>query len=81
MAKFMDVHEMPGVTIDQVEMAHKKDLEIQGRHGVKFMRYWVDEKNGRVFCLSDAPNAKAALAVHEEAGHPPKEIFQVHEGR
>jgi hypothetical protein len=81
MAKFMDIHEMPGVTKKQVEQAHQKDLEIQGKHGVKFTRYWVDEDNGKVFCLSEAPDAEAAIAVHKEAGHPPKEIYRVHEGQ
>jgi hypothetical protein len=76
----MDVHQMPGVTVALVEEAHKKDLAVQHKHGVKFKTYWVDEKAGKVFCLSDAPSKEAALAAHKEAGHPPQEIFQVHEG-
>lgn len=80
MPKFMDVHVMPGVTNAKVAEAHKKDLAIQSKHGVKFTSYWVDEKQGKVFCLSEAPNAKAAQAVHAEAGHPTNEIYQVSEG-
>jgi hypothetical protein len=48
---------------------------------VTFTKYWVDEKTGKVFCLSDAPTKEAALAVHREAGHPTQEIYQVHEGQ
>ncbi|HUR69423.1 MAG TPA: nickel-binding protein [Candidatus Thermoplasmatota archaeon] len=47
---------------------------------MKFHSYWLDEKSGRVWCLSEAPNAEAAKAVHKEAGHPTDEIYMVHEG-
>jgi hypothetical protein len=80
MPKFMDVHTMPGVTKTALAEAHKKDLAIQKKHGVTFMTYWVDEKKGKVFCLSEAPNAEAAKAVHKEAGHPTDEIYVVLEG-
>jgi hypothetical protein len=80
MPKFMDVHQMPGVTAAQVAQAHQKDLAIQAKHGVTFESYWVDEKSGKVFCLSKAATKEAALACHKEAGHPTNEIYQVHEG-
>jgi hypothetical protein len=80
MPTFMDVHQMPGATKAKVAEAHQKDVAVQAKHGVKFKSYWVDEKNGKVFCLSEAPNKEAALAVHKEAGHPTQEIYQVHEG-
>ncbi len=80
MPKYIDIHTMPGTTPAQVAEAHQKDVAIQGKHGVKFVRYWLDEKTGKVFCLSEAPNAKAAQAVHAEAGHPANEIYEVIEG-
>lgn len=80
MPKFMDVHHMPGVTRAMVAEAHKKDLAIQGKHRVAFQSYWVDETKGKVFCLCEAPSREAALAVHKEAGHPPEDIYEVHEG-
>jgi len=80
MPKFMDVHQMPGVTKAAVAEAHLKDLKIQAKHGVKFTSYWLDEGQGKVFCLSEAPNRQAAMAVHKEAGHPTNEIYEVHEG-
>ena len=43
------------------------------KHGVKFTSYWLDEKKGKVFCLSEAPTMEAAKAVHKEAGHPTDE--------
>lgn len=80
MPQFMDVHNMPGANAQKVAEAHQKDLAVQEKHGVRFTRYWVDEKNGKVFCLSEAPNADAAKKVHEEAGHPADEMYEVTEG-
>jgi len=66
---YLDVHELgPGkVKAGAVADAHKKDLATQGRHGVHYRAYWVDEKQGRIYCLVDAPSADAAMAVHREA--------------
>jgi len=82
MPLFMDIHKnMPGLTKKNLEEAHKKDLEVQGKHGVKYMKYWYNEKKGTVFCLCEAPNREAAVAVHREAhGGEADEIFEVHEG-
>ena len=81
MALFMDVHNIDGgVTEDDVAGAHAADLATQGKHGVQYLRYWVDETAGKVFCLVDAPNAEAANAVHREAhGLVADEIYPVSE--
>jgi len=82
MPLYMDVHNLPGATADAVAQAHMKDLEEQGRYDVKYLRYWVDEKEGKVFCLVDAPNADAANTVHREAhGLVADEIYEVSEGQ
>ena len=83
MPLFMDVHEeMPdGATADDVAGAHERDLEVQERHGVKYLRYWVDESARKVFCLVEAPNADAAASVHREAhGLVADKILEVVEG-
>lgn len=82
MPLFMDVHHMQGdVTVEDVAKAHQADLEKQGDHGVNYLRYWVDETEGKIFCLVEAPNADAAAAVHREAhGLVADEIYQVAEG-
>ena len=81
MALFMDVHHLDGVTPAAVAQAHQADLETQGKHGVDYKQYWVDEKQGLVFCLVDAPSADAATAVHREAhGLVADEIHPVTEG-
>ncbi len=82
MALFMDVHKgVDGLTAQAVAEAHKKDLEKQGKYGVKYLKYWYNEENGTVFCLSEAPNKEASLKVHHEAhGLDPDEIIEVKEG-
>ncbi len=66
---FLDVHEFGKgkVTAQAVADAHKKDLATQGRYGVAYKAYWVDEKEGKVYCLAEAPSAEAARTVHKEA--------------
>jgi hypothetical protein len=81
MPLFMDVHNIEGgVSAADVAGAHEADLAIQGEHGVNYLRYWVDEQAGRIFCLVDAPDAEAANTVHREAhGLVADEIFPVSE--
>lgn len=82
MALFMDIHNhVPGLTAQAVAEAHRKDLETQNKFGVKYLKYWYDEKTGKVFCLVEAPNREAANAVHSEAhGLVADEIIEVKEG-
>jgi hypothetical protein len=81
MPLFMDVHSLNDVTLDAVAHAHEADLKTQGAYGVDYQRYWVDEKQGKIFCLVDAPDAEAAATVHREAhGLVADEIYQVAEG-
>src|SRR5258706_13697163 len=67
MPMYMDIHEFPGVTSSDVAKAHMLDLHIQAHHGVEHVKYWVNEKEGKIFCLCHAPRAEAADAVHREA--------------
>jgi len=82
MPLYMDVHTIDGgVAVDDVAQAHLADLQKQGEYDVRYLRYWVDEKQGKVFCLVEAPSAGAAETVHREAhGLLADEIFQVQEG-
>ncbi len=78
----MDVHKnVPGLTAQAVADAHQKDLQTQKKHGVQYLKYWFDEGTGTVFCLCQAPNKEAAVAVHREAhGLVADEIIEVKEG-
>ena len=79
MPLYLDIHYMvEGVTAEELEEAHKRDLEVQDKYGVKHLKFWYDVTSGRAFCLIEAPNIEAAIAVHREAhGHVAEEIFEV----
>ena len=81
MSLFMDVHSLEGgVSAADVAEAHMKDLETQGKYGVSYLRYWVDESAGKIFCLVDADSAEDASTVHREAhGLVADEIYPVSE--
>jgi hypothetical protein len=82
MPLYMDVHNMEGgVSAADVAGAHQADLKTQAAHGVEYKKYWVDEKQGKIFCLVEAPSAEAATTVHREAhGLVADEIHEVREG-
>jgi class 3 adenylate cyclase len=64
----MDIHEVPGgVSAEDVAKAHAEDVKIEGKYGVHYHKYWVNEKAGKIFCLCHAPDAEAAIQVHREA--------------
>ena len=79
MPLFMDIHNnVEGMTREKLVEAHVKDVEVQGKHGVKFVDYWYSEKEGKIFCLCNAPNIDAAKAVHKEAhGGEADEVIEV----
>src|SRR5438067_2974944 len=67
MPLYMDIHELGEVTPEDVAKAHVADLEAQEKYGVNYLKYWVNENRGKVFCLVEAPNAEAANSCHREA--------------
>ena len=82
MPLYMDIHRnVEGITKEKLNEAHRKDLEVQAKHGVKFKSYWYSEQDKSIFCLCDAPNREAAAAGHREAhGGEADEIIEVKEG-
>ncbi len=82
MPLYMDVHKsVDGLSAKAVAEAHAADLNVQEKHGVKYLKYWYNEDDGTIFCLSEAPNKEAADAVHREAhGLVADEIIEVKEG-
>ena len=78
MAAFMDVHSgFVGVTAQQLKEAHNADLAIEGEEGVHFEKAWLDPESGKVFCLSNGPSKEAIMRIHERAGHPTVEVYEV----
>ncbi len=78
MATFMDVHSgFFGVTGDQLREAHDRDLAIEGDESVHFERAWMDSESGKVFCLATGPSREAVMRIHERAGHPTPEVYEI----
>jgi uncharacterized protein DUF4242 len=79
---FIDVHKhIPGLTKEAAAGAHQRDLEVQDKHDVKYLKYWFSEESGDVFCLVEAPDKESAIRVHQEAhGLVADEITEVQEG-
>lgn len=67
MPMYMDIHDMKGVTRDDLAKAHAADMKVQGQYGVEYHKYWFNEDTGKVYCLCSAPNADAAVSVHRES--------------
>src|SRR4029077_4940772 len=82
MPLYMDVHSIDGgVSAQDDTAAHLANLQTQGKYDVRYLRYWVDEGHGKVFCLVEAPSADAASTVHREAhGLVAAEVCEVDEG-
>ena len=78
MPKYMDIHQgFVGVTREQLEAAHALDLRIQDEEGVRFEQAWLDPAVGKVFCLSTGPSKEAVMRIHERAGHPTPEVYEL----
>ena len=82
MPLYMDRHKnLAGLTKEAAAGAHQRDLQTQARHGVDYLKYWVSDQSGDVFCLVRAPSKEAAIRVHQEAhGLLADEICEVEEG-
>ena len=81
MPRFLDIHTgMDGVTPEMLAQVHARDLAVQDKYGVRYIKYFYDAATGKVFCLSEAPSKEIALQVHREAhGNMPDDIFEVQE--
>ena len=81
---YLDAHELGAgkVTAKDVAAAHQKDLAVEKKYGVNFINYWVNEKDGVVLCLSQAPDSSAIIATHKEAhGLLPAYVVPVKQGQ
>lgn len=67
MPLFMDIHDAHGATSADLATAHQADMNVQGKYGVEYHKYWYNESKGKIFCLCSAPSADLAARVHAEA--------------
>ncbi len=76
---YMDVHpDLGDATPEDVAEAHKRDLAMQDRFGVRFLSYWVNGPDGKAFCLAESPDSDSLVACHKAAhGLMPHDIIEV----
>jgi len=81
---YIDVHHLESgkVKYEDVAKAHARDLAVEKKYGVDFIKYWVDENKGLVYCLSSSSDSESIIKTHAEAhGLLPDHIYQVTEGQ
>jgi hypothetical protein len=78
MARYIDIHSgSVDVTAEQFRTAHQRRLSVESTEGVHIERAWLDPECGKVFCLSTGPSKEAVMRVHEQAGYPTAEVYEV----
>jgi len=64
---YIDRHDMPGISPEELAQAHMQDLAAQDQYGVRYHTYWFDPGSGSVFCMAEGPSREAIEAVHIES--------------
>lgn len=79
MPMFMDVHDGLGdATPEEIDAAHRKDLELQDQYDVRWLSYWLNAPDGKSFCLADAPDADSLRACHKAShGLMPHDVIEI----
>jgi hypothetical protein len=80
---YLDVHQLtPGkVKYEDVAAAHAKDLAKEKKYGVHFIKYWVNEEKGLVYCLSSSADSASIANTHADAhGLLPDHVYKVTDG-
>jgi class 3 adenylate cyclase len=67
MPMYIDRHDVPGVSPQELADAHVLDVGVQDEYDVRYHTYWFDEDNGAIFCLAEGPSKDAVEAVHQKA--------------
>ena len=71
MPLYMDHHKnLEGLTAEAVAEDHKKDLEVQDKHGAKALRYWFNEEEGEVYCLFEVRRRRRQYTARRMATWP-----------
>jgi len=64
---YMDFHDLTEVTVEGSQKAHSRDVSVQEKYKVRYLQYWINEQEGKAYCLIEGPNKKACKATHKEA--------------
>jgi class 3 adenylate cyclase len=64
---YIDRHDLPGLTPEELAQAHMLDIAAQDEYGVRYHTYWFDPTSGSVFCMVEGPSQQAVEAVHRDS--------------
>lgn len=67
MPLYIDFHKAVNATVEELKMAHLAYKAVQQKYGVTYHQFWVNEEEGTVFCLVEAPDKETCEAIHQEA--------------
>ncbi len=67
MPLYLDRHDIPGVTAEDLALAHSRDVQIEKQYGVRYITYWFDPDRGTAFCLAEGPDPLSVEAVHRNS--------------
>lgn len=67
MPLFIDLHIDPSLTPEAVKQCHVADKAIQEKYGVRYLQILLNQPQGHLFCLAEAPDKESCARVHQEA--------------
>ena len=78
MPRYIIERNVPGMTREQLDAAGRRSNEvIASMPGVIWIRSYVSDTEGKIYCEYDAPNAEAILEHARRAGLPVDRISEV----
>lgn len=78
MPRYIIERSVPGLTRDQLPAAARKSKEVlAGMPGVVWIRSYISEAEGKIYCEYDAPSLEAIREHARRAGLPADRISEI----
>ena len=78
MPRYIIERTVPAMSREELEAAGRRSNEvIAGMPGIVWIRSYVSDTEGKIYCEYDAPNAEAILEHARRAGLPVDKISEV----
>lgn len=78
MPRYIIERSVPGITRDQLPAAARKSKEVlAGMAGVVWIRSYISEAEGKIYCEYDAPDVESVREHARRAGLPADRISEV----
>ena len=78
MPRYIIERSVPGLTRDQLEAAGRRSISaLAEMSNVKWIRSYVSDTEGKIYCEYDAPSVEAILEHARRAGLPVDRVSEV----